>query len=148
MRRYALTKPINPRLTAVGRLSSVRDGEVQGSRELDGRLGMRKRVRAGLRDDDHVDRWRDIGPAMPEHVAQKPFDSIPDHCVADSSAHSDTETRARTLCRPPDHYELRSVTPTTSSLKTQELGAATEPHRLRITSGPLHGINPVASAEC
>jgi hypothetical protein len=117
-------------------------------RELDGRLGMGERVRAGLRDDDHVDRWRDIGPAMPEHVAQKPFDSVANHRVTDSGAHGDTETRAGTLGRPPDHHEVRSVTPTTSSLQTQELGAATEPHRFRITPGTPHGINQAASAEC
>src|SRR6185295_8444172 len=91
-RRYAFTNPTNPRLTAVGPLSSVRNGEVQGLRELDGRLGMSKRVRAGLRDDDHVDRWRDIGPAMPEHVAQKPFDPVTNHCVIVFGAHGDTET--------------------------------------------------------
>ena len=60
-------------------------------RELIGHLGMGKSVRAGLRDDDHVDRWREVRPAVPEHVAQKPFDSVAHHCITDTRADGDPE---------------------------------------------------------
>jgi hypothetical protein len=139
MRRYALTKPISPRLIALGRLSSVRDGEVQSLRELNGHLGMSESVRAGLRDDDHVDRWREVRPAMPEHVAQEPFDPIANHCIADPCTHGDPEARAAAGCRPSDHHQMRRMSPTTFSLQTQELGTPTDPHRFGITPGNRHG---------
>jgi hypothetical protein len=75
--RYALTRPITTQAKAVGCLSSACDREIESLRELNGRLGMGESVRAGLRDDDHVDRWRDVRPTMPEHLAQKPFDPVP-----------------------------------------------------------------------
>lgn len=72
-------------------------------RELEGRLGMSERVRAGLRDDDHVDRGRDIGPAVPEHVAQKPFDPIANDGVANPGAHRNAETGEAPRGPPDDH---------------------------------------------
>ena len=89
--RYALTRLISPQLMAVGPLCSARDREVERLRELIGHLGMGKSVRAGLRDDDHVDRWREVRPAVPEHVAQKPFDSVAHHCITDTRADGDPE---------------------------------------------------------
>src|SRR5947209_5814139 len=94
-RRYALSSVISARATSPGRGLSLVGGELEGSQELGGRLGIREGVRTRLRDDDHIGRRLDIAAARAKDLAHEPLDATADHRVPDPLAHGDAEAGAR-----------------------------------------------------
>jgi hypothetical protein len=70
---------------------SAPGSEFQRPRELGGRLGIREGVRAGLRNDEKIGRRPQLSAMLTKHLAEQPFQSIPDNRVSDPAAHRDPE---------------------------------------------------------
>src|SRR2546425_1669659 len=71
-RRYVLSSVISARANSGGGGLSLVGGELEGSRELGGRLGIREGVRTRLRNDHPVGRRPDVAPAGREKPAGGP----------------------------------------------------------------------------
>jgi hypothetical protein len=87
-----------------------------------------QRLCSGLCDRHDV-AGRGKEPAIPpEHLAQRPFDSIPANGGCDLSRHRDPQP-VEAAFRPPEHdeHEVRSVDLSAEGLNTLEIGALFEP---------------------
>src|SRR5256885_11268670 len=99
-RRYVLSSVISARANSGGGGLSLVGGELEGSRELGGRLGIREGVRTRLRNDHHVGRRPDVATAGAKNLAEDPLDAATDHRVSDPLAHRDAEAGGRARGRP------------------------------------------------
>ena len=145
--RYVLRSVISARENRRGGGLSLVDGELEGSRELGGRLGIREGVRTRLRDDDQVGGRHDVVAPRAKNLAQDPLDAVSDHRVPDPLAYRDTEARARSASQPSDDHQVLAMASAPLALDSQELGAPTKTDCLRVAMQSGHGFTRAASAE-